>query len=367
MRRHIQHLKRAGILTRRKFLALAASVNLAFFVVIALNALSFPNTFIGNTNLGLKTRERIRTDVNAIYGSPIELTINDQTYNLTWEHLGIYLDPDAFVREVFLPNRSRSPATMVTFMSQLFLPRLIQPPLIFSQEFDEYIDKLDAAGKESTDIVYVDQEQKLATLIIPKQRYVVDRASLQSLLIARFGDTDTPIVVPLREASSELANTVTTTNSRLLAAYGSPLTVIVGMGGTNHFLTLSPEDLKRYTTTRLANGSQDASFDINNDTFLPDVTTALSAYQIAFNPQTAAGRIGRSITNALTTRYQGGVADSVKVGIDSGPNTDGDVAEKYIEVDISQQKLFTFKNGELIKTYRVSTGKDYPTPTGTFT
>lgn len=366
MRRHIQHLKHAGILTRRKFFALAACVNLAFLAIIVLNALSFPNTYIGRKNLGLQTRDGIRTYVNATYATPIQLTINDQTYDLTWEHLGIYVDSDAIIAEIFQPNASRSFATVFGFLRQVFVPRRIHAPLIFSQEFSEYLDKLDAAGREGSDVVYIDQQQKLATLIIPKQRYVVDRASLHMVLTERFGNTDTPIIVPLQEAPSELEETVSSSNTKLLRAYGDPLTIIVGVSGTNHFLTLSSEDLKRYTTTRLINGSQEVSFDINRATFLPDVTTALSAYQLTFNSETAADRIGNGITNALTTRFQGGIADSVKVGIDSGPNTDGEIAVRYIEVDISQQKLFTFKNGRLVKTYRVSTGKDYPTPTGTF-
>jgi lipoprotein-anchoring transpeptidase ErfK/SrfK len=43
------------------------------------------------------------------------------------------------------------------------------------------------------------------------------------------------------------------------------------------------------------------------------------------------------------------------------------MADKYIEVDISQQKMYLFHRGVLQKTYRVSTGLEYPTPTGEFT
>jgi len=48
------------------------------------------------------------------------------------------------------------------------------------------------------------------------------------------------------------------------------------------------------------------------------------------------------------------------------PNTDGSKAHKYIEVDISQQKLYLFEHGILKRSYSVSTGLEYPTPTGTF-
>lgn len=366
MRRHIQHLKNAGVLTRKKFFALAFCINLAFIVVILLNALSFPNTIVGSINVGLKTRSAIQSRLVKSYSSPIHLTINDQTYDVTWEHLGVYMDPEAILSHIFLPNSRYTYTTLINFVQQAISPRKVDPVLRFSQEFYEFIDKVNDYGKKGHDVVYIDQDNKQATLYIPKQRYAVDTRRLQEELENRFGAPDITIVVPLTETPSDLEETISSTNTRLMKAYKDPLTVIVGINGTNHFLTLSPEDLKRYTTTRLMSNKTDVVFDVNNAAFLPDIKTALSVFQSSFNPQTATDRIGNSITNALTTRYHGGTADSVKVGVDSGPNTDGTVAEKYIEVDISQQKLFTFRNNTLLKTYRVSTGKDYPTPIGTF-
>lgn len=110
----------------------------------------------------------------------------------------------------------------------------------------------------------------------------------------------------------------------------------------------------------------DVTFAMNDAVFRPELTDKLSAYNESYNKDTAFTRIGNGIINALHTRFDGGPAESVKVGIDYGPNTDGKVADKYIEIDISQEKMFTFKEGNLVKTYRVSTGKDYPTPVGSF-
>ncbi|MBM4402005.1 MAG: L,D-transpeptidase [Candidatus Cloacimonetes bacterium] len=46
------------------------------------------------------------------------------------------------------------------------------------------------------------------------------------------------------------------------------------------------------------------------------------------------------------------------------PGTAGDLAEKYLEVDLSQQKLYRWQGGEVIGTHIVSTGKYGPTPIG---
>ena len=77
-------------------------------------------------------------------------------------------------------------------------------------------------------------------------------------------------------------------------------------------------------------------------------------------------RLSTAIEQALHDRYIGYTGESVHVNVDSGPNSDGSLANRYIEIDISQQRMYTFKNGVLIKSYRISSGKDYPTPTGTF-
>jgi|GEM_PF-1764464 len=52
--------------------------------------------------------------------------------------------------------------------------------------------------------------------------------------------------------------------------------------------------------------------------------------------------------------------------IDEGPNSDGTLAKKYIEVDLTQQKMYLFQNGIMKKVYAISSGLEYPTPVGKF-
>lgn len=52
--------------------------------------------------------------------------------------------------------------------------------------------------------------------------------------------------------------------------------------------------------------------------------------------------------------------------VDEGPNSDGALSKKYIEVDLTQQKMYLFHNGTVKQSYAISSGLDYPTPTGKF-
>lgn len=378
MRRHVlhhavhhakritHHLRERRILTKKTVLSFLTLINVLFILTIGLNTLSFPNTYIGKRNIGLMTKPAVRAYLTKNYSASLPLTINAQVYDLTYEHIGIYMDPDTALEEVFSPNHLPWTMRLRHLITHLFRPRIVHVPLSFSQEFYEYVKKINDAGTAASDIVYIDQDNKQATLYAPNQRYTVDLPLFQEELRNYFGQTGLPFIVPLVEAPNELIEKVANANTNLARAYNAPLTVIVGLSGTNQFITLSPEDLRRYTTASISRETGESHFTLNSEKFTPDLTVALSVYKESFNPTAAVERIGNGIINALTTRYEGGPAESVKVGIDSGPNTEGEIADKYIEIDISQQKMFTFKNKTLVKTYRVSTGKDYPTPVGTF-
>ncbi len=365
-RRIVRHLRHRRIITRKKTLAVFTTINALFLFIIGINTLSFPNTVVGRANLGLKTKASVRAYLTQSYMSTLQLTINAQTYDLSYEHIGVYMDVEEAIKEIFTPNRLPWQTKIGYLVTQVFRPRAVHVPLTFSQEFYEYIAKINAAGSAHQDIVYLDQDNKQATLYAPQQRYMVDMELFQQELLAHFGAHDVPLTVPLVETPNSLEQKVATTNSKLARVYKDPLTVIVGLNGSNQFITLSQDDLRRYTTASISSDSNAVAFSINYETFLPNLTTALSVYKSSFNPTTAYERVGNGVKNALATRYDGGPAESVKVGIDSGPNTEGEIAAVYIEIDLSQQKLFTFKNKKIVKTYRVSTGKDYPTPVGSF-
>jgi lipoprotein-anchoring transpeptidase ErfK/SrfK len=77
-------------------------------------------------------------------------------------------------------------------------------------------------------------------------------------------------------------------------------------------------------------------------------------------------RIKSDLVSAINRRYDGADVRSVTIPAGGGPKTLGNLAAKYIEVDISEQRMYAFEGGNLKKTYEVSTGLYYPTPTGQF-
>lgn len=366
-RRIATRIRNHRLVNRHAFINALLFVNLIFLLLITANTLCFPNTFVGDTNLGLKPKSYVQSFISRIYTTPMKVTINAHTYDLTYEHMGVYVNPNEITKTIFTPNTQPFPFNIISFFTSFFYTKKPIIPLSFSQEFYDYVDKIDAEGAQRTDIVYIDQNNKQASLFTPEQPYRVNTQQFQDELTRHFGLSDTPLTIPLVEVKSTiLQQKVESANTKLSTAYAKSLTVIVGINQSNQFLTLSPSDLKRYTLAHISTDTGDIQLDIHKEAFYPDLSKALTVYASNFNAPLAYDQIGKGVRDAIKRRFDGEPADSVKVGIDSGANTDGEVAKKYIEIDISQQRMFTFRDKKLVKTYRVSTGKDYPTPIGTF-
>jgi lipoprotein-anchoring transpeptidase ErfK/SrfK len=64
---------------------------------------------------------------------------------------------------------------------------------------------------------------------------------------------------------------------------------------------------------------------------------------------------------------EGNHSEIIRRKLDYRPNTDGKQADKYIEIDLSQQRMYLFRDGEIYTSYPISSGRYFPTPTGVFT
>lgn len=360
-------LRRKRIISRYTAIGALLLLNALFLSVMSIRAVSFPNRIVGSTDVGLQTRSSIHSFLTREYEKPFRLTINTRSYDVTYEQLGIYLDTANAVQTVFSPNRTMLPYALSSFFNAFFEPRHINIPLSFSQDFYSFVEKMNQADQNPADTVSVDQTEKTLMIEKPKQLYVIDTEKLEHELTAHFGGTSTTVIAPLLPAVSPIAQDINTVNAKLKGVYDAPLTLIIGVSGTNRFITFSPESLRSYTIASISSPPTGVSFSVQEDLFRKNITSAFSEYQAPMALETTVSRASQSLSSALLTRYSGVPIDSVKVNVDDGPNTNGTTAEKYIEVDISQQRMFTFQHGKLVHMYRVSTGKDYPTPTGSFT
>jgi hypothetical protein len=195
-------------------------------------------------------------------------------------------------------------------------------------------------------ISYSIEKGKLESIISP-QDYVVDVAKLRS-----------------GELSYILRDRYTTSlesfNNHLSQTYREPLTISLKDGSTMAELTLDSARLRsiiRPISTDLL-----YPIDVDQEALINYISLQLTPKQKKyFNPSVAY----QNTKNALNLRFMGNETPLV-LGVDDGPTSHGEKADKYLEVDLSQQKMYFFINKTLYKEYKVSTGIDYPTPIGEF-
>lgn len=149
-------------------------------------------------------------------------------------------------------------------------------------------------------------------------------------------------------------------NYQLNHAYRNPLNISLKDGGDFTDITLDPSLLRqiiRPISTDLVH-----PLDVDKAKLIAYLTSHLSPKQKEyFNPIVAY----QNTKNALNARFMGNSTPTV-LGVDDGPTSSGELSDKYLEVDISQQKMYFFINHSLYKEYRISTGAEYPTPLGDY-
>ena len=369
-RHHATHLHRksAHLLSRRrnKFIAALVLINFLFVIQIISNQLTFPNTYVGNVSVGLVSDKKVHQILNSHMRAKHTFDIHGKMYEYSYEDLGVYLDTDVTIKNLRSVNNRSFPFNQLTFLASFFLPRNVDPELHFSQQYHEFVESTIYDSSRGDDIVYLDQSNKKMGMIEQTERFTLDPYTLQIILTESFGDTEKPIVTPLIPASNLVKQSVEIANAKLESSYQDPLTLIIGTQDNHKFFQLSQSVLQEVSIASVSADKKIVDFVIDRDRLLSHITSLWPMIGKLSPDPVITDRISTNLARALSHRATGIVADSFSVPLDGGPNSDGNISDRYIEVDISQQKLYTFLHGKMIKTYRVSTGKDYPTPVGSF-
>lgn len=195
------------------------------------------------------------------------------------------------------------------------------------------------------------------TLLTSPQDYQLNLESLSSLFVTTLPHQD---LTPSFSLVPRYAERVSLYNARLNRVYRESLPLTLKDGGATAELSLPPSLLRQIIMPTSLDLSVPLSLDepVLLNYILPRLTPKQREY---FHLNSAAANVRRALSQRLQL-----TTTPVVLGVDDGPTSQGELAPKYIEVDLSQQKLYFFASGKLAKTYTISTGLDYPTPPGEF-
>lgn len=327
--------------------------------------LSPPNTKIGGLSVGLKTKRAIVNTITTHRNTPLRFQINNRIYTYYYQDIGIYININEAINDIFSQHTKRFPYNIITFFNSFFSPRILKSPLSFTQEFDTFVQKTIYDFSAGDDIILFNQDEKRMTLYQQEERYGLHPIHIKTYLLRTFGTMTDPLIPPLTPITTDAQHKIQETNTKISDVFSQPLNVIMRVNSGDSFFTIDQEDLQNGTQVEIIEPHNDARFTPTEallTKYATQVVTAKSKELLLSTKE----RLSKAIQQSLHDRYIGLSSESIHINLDSGANSDGSLAKKYIEIDISQQSMYTFKNGVLVKKYRVSTGKDYPTPIGTF-
>lgn len=350
---------------KRYYLIISIFVIYGISIVVSQRMLSrvFPNTYLGSIPIGGSDQKKIEQTIQSFLATGVSLKINDTIVTKTPNELGISIDIPQTFREIFTPNTLPLFPKLFSFYKTLVFGRHVSPVFSLSDSFPTALTTLVANKPQLQSIVKVDNTNKKLIPQIPQYRQRIDEAMLLGDIAKNFGNTITTIPVVLQEEKRPEIVSIEALNEKLSFVFSLPVTVILKQPQKPETtFTISTDELRRIVSIVPDSTLQTVSYSA-----MPDlVASILSRNSSSSIQQNTSLSFTRNLYMLLKKRFEGNDESVMTLVIYDSPNTDGSIAQKYIEIDLSQQKMYLFMKGKLSKSYPISSGLDFPTPPGRY-
>jgi hypothetical protein len=307
-------------------------------------------------NVARLTQEKFEEVVTKWEKDPaVVIHLPDRVEKKSLQELGLHIEKENLKNKVFSKSFSDEVFRISRGLFELGKQKVVTPVLASSS--DKIIFPVEPAG--SSRIVY-DAATGKFTFDPPLHDYVLETADIMGQVKDRLGHDSIDVYATARKVSHQ-DDMVNDLNARLASASSEEIVVRVKDGKFYSDIKLYPSEIR--SMLAFSTRGDSPVLDIDRTVFENTVAAKLTDRQKEdFQLQEAYP----NTVELLNTRFGFNDTDKVVLGIDDGPNSDGTLADRYMEVDISQQKMYFFVNGSVYKEFRVSTGYDYPTPPGEF-
>lgn len=316
----------------------------------------WPNTYLSQDNISFLPKPLIRFYLEKMNTEYVNVTIDNDEKKLKYSDLGMTLDVDATMEQLRIKSLTGLIDTWIVSFSGYTLTH-IEPVFIVNDNFDLLVSQNIPDTRVVEETFSYDKNNGVFVYSSQERGARLDRTDLRSKLVALNSFREKQILVNRIPETSYLEKKVQEVNNKLSTIYRLPIEIIIE--GTNEIIEIGSQDILSLFGVEYSEDLRNVQFTVDKNSlsrFL--ATTPMRTISVDW--------ASKKIKDTLVQRYDDGVITPVVLGIDTGPNTDGTLAKKYIEVDISQQKLYFFEGGEIFKSYSVSTGLGYATPTGKY-
>lgn len=313
-----------------------------------------PNTYLSEIDISFWPKPYLEYVLNNKNSKNIKVVVEGRMSEVKYSDMGIVLDVEKTMDQI------DGKSLREILGKWLFLDNtrhLIQPYFDIDENYDQLaIEKLPKRSLLNEGVNYM-KANGFFEYLADQRKAKVDTVDLLTKLVTFSRSNNDTYELRMIDEDSELEKRVDFINKKLKIVHSNPLELVIE--GTNKTITIEPKDIRQMIEIVSTNLLDTVNIEVNKE----NVSKILESKNINI---IATDWTVKKLQNSLIKRYEEGVINPVVLGADDGPNTVGNIADKYIEVDLSQQKMYFFENGDLSKSYSVSTGLNYPTPVGSY-
>lgn len=326
----------------------------------------YPHTYIGSKDISYFDEKEIVSWLAESYTKPIIVKVRDRVYSLTLDKMGVLLDKKATINTVYEYNRGAFGDRVRHFLKSFSSQRMLMPSLVFTQTFTDYVQNTKFDFTKIEDRISVDSASQTVQLEDNEELYTMDGEHLKSLILFQFAQNKAVYEPRLKRVVKEdKARRIDSFNKHIGEVFSTPLEIVLQEGDQLIRTSFSSSELREIYRVDYVNGKVD---------FVPDEIKLKYVMEAKVDPLISRNKtidmqvLRKSIITSFQSRAQGNHSAIVRVPVRilQSTNTQGEIASRYIEVDISSQKMYLFYEGNVINTYTISSGLHHPTPVGRF-
>ncbi len=347
------------------FLFIAPSAIAIIVFSIFLNFYSFPHTYVSNIDMSLKTRNQIANFVDQQLLKTVKIQIKDRTYIYTPSQIGIGYNRKLLIDDVFKNNHGFL-TNIFFFIKSLNTTRSLKPFITISDLFDGWFDKTVFDFSKQQDEITFDPSVKEVKLIPHTEKYKINSQGLKEEIFQQLTSLQNKVITPtlIKIEENSMADTIKMLNETYQKVINDPITIYVDPNAPSAKIILDTNELKQIFNTTLVGES--LKFATNKELLKSMVINKFSSFPQYEEKEINVEKINSDILALANLRMKGMESTTITTTTKPKTNTNGDVANKYIEIDLSQQQMFIWEAGRVIATHMVSTGLYYPTPPGKY-
>jgi hypothetical protein len=323
--------------------------------------LVYPNYYFLGKDYSYKNREEVLKDLSKLLKEEVKIKIKNRVYKFTAKELGVDFDINQTLSAFFSQDQKNLWEKVVLFKNQLYGKKVVRPVVVFNPLFFERVENLRFDFTKEQDKVVIDRSRQELNYVDNKEVYGIDIDDLKTQISLHYGRRVvlTPKLVSIVDNRKELE--IENVNEKLRAVFEDGVEVV--LNSKNNKININPGELRRITEIIY---SEDAVSLAISTTELEKLLIRKGYGAMIGDERLDIDLLRNNLENLTVSRYGGNKINEVAGVMRQSANTAGKKADKYIEIDISQQMMYLWEQGENIAMHRVSSGLYYPTPPGEY-